>query len=119
MPFGNEVVTIVARSDGTTAGALGTYTQVETTIALPGCHHRPLTFRETAELQFDIATEMWRTTIPIGEYSQALLDAVKAIAPDDAIRVGDQEYQVIGGPRPHDDFTNPFKATIISKKQIG
>lgn len=119
MPFGSAVVEIVGRSDGATPGALGTYPQVETLVELPGCHHRPLTFSETAELQFDVATEMWRTTIPIGEYGTTALNAVLAIKPGDAIRVNGQEYQIVGGVRPHDDFERPFKATIISKKQIG
>ena len=119
MSFGNQTVTIVARSDAATPGVLGTYAQAEALTALPGCRHRPLTFKETAELEFDIATEMWRTTIPIGEYSQGLQDAVMAITPGDAIRVDGQTYEIVGGVRPHNDFTAPFKATIISKKHIG
>lgn len=119
MPFGNVVVTIVDKTDGPTKGALGTYPQVETLTNLPGCHHRPLTFKETAELQFDVATEMWKTTIPIGEYSAPVLAKVLAIKPRDAIRIDGVDYQIEGGVRPHDDFEKPFKATIISKKQIG
>lgn len=110
---------LVSRTDTGVAGELGTYAQAETTTEAPGCHHRPLTFAETAELQFDIATEMWRTTIPIGEYSEGLRDAVLAHGPGDVIRVDGQQYQIIGGIRPHKDFTDPFKATIISKKHIG
>lgn len=119
MPFGNKTVSIVGRSDAPTPGVLGTYPQVEELTAMPGCHHRPLTFKETAELEFDIATEWWKTTIPIGEYSPTLLDKVLAIAPGDAVRVDGVTYEIVGGVRPHNDFTGPFKATIISKKQTG
>lgn len=119
MTFGPDVVTLVRRTDGPVPGELGTYPQVETTTDLPGCHHRPLTFAETAELEFDIATEMWRTTIPIGEYSSDLRDAVLAAQPRDAIRVDGEEYEIIGGARSHKDFSSLFKTTIISKKHIG
>lgn len=119
IPFGPDVVTVVTHADSATPGELGTYTQVEATVDLPGCHHRPLTFAETAELQFNIGTELWRTTIPIGEYTEDKRNAALAVEPGDAIRVHGYEYQVVAGVRPFDDFTRPFKATIISEKHIG
>lgn len=119
MPFGHVTVTFMLHSDAATPGELGTYAQVPTPVDAPGCRHRPLTFRETAELQFDVATELWKTTIPIGEYSSTLRDQIVAAEPDDTIKVNNVEYSIIGGVEPFDDFTTPFKATIISKKHIG
>lgn len=119
MPFGHKVVTLVLLSDGPTKGDLGTYEQVETPTDAPGCRHRPLTFKETAELQFDVATEIWKTTLPIGEYSQSLRTAILALRHDDVIRVDGAEYSMIGPVAPYDDFTGPFKATIYSKKHAG
>lgn len=119
MPFGYTTVTIVLHSDADTPGELGTYAQVEIPVDAPGCHHRPLTFQETAELQFDVATELWKTTIPIGEYSPDLREQVVSARPDDTLKVNDIEYSIIGGVEPFDDFTAPFKATIYSKKHIG
>lgn len=119
MPFGHVTVTLVSYADAATPGALGTYAQVETLTDAPGCRHRPLTFQETAELQFDVATELWKTTIPIGEYGETLRDKIVAAQPDDVIRVGGNQYSIIGGVEPFDDFTKPFKATIYSKKHIG
>jgi len=112
-------VTLVSHSDAAIPGELGTYPQEEATYDVTGCHHRPLTFKETAELEFDIATEMWRTTIPIGEYSPSVRDQVLALQPDDVIRVDGVQYSIIGGVRPFKDFTSSFKATIISKRHIG
>lgn len=109
----------VAHDDSTTPGELGTYPQVETLIVMPGCHHRPLTYAEKVELNFDVATEMWKTTIPIGEYNETLQDVILALEPDDTLRIHGQEYQIDGGVRPHYDFSRLFKATIISKKHIG
>lgn len=119
MPFGASVVTFVTHVDAPTPGELGTYPQVPSTFDAPGCRHRPLTFQETAELQFDVATEFWRTTLPIGEYSESLLNQIRAIQPDDTIMVNGVEYSIIGGVRLFDDFSGPFKATLHSKRHIG
>lgn len=119
MPFGHKVVTLVKHADADTPGELGTYPQVETLVTAPGCRHRPLTFKETAELQFDVATQFWKTTIPIGEYSSVLYAQFLTVLPDDTIRVDGIEYSIIGGVEIFDDFTGPFKATIISKKHTG
>lgn len=119
MPFGPDTVELVSLTNAATPGELGTYAKVETITEAPGCHHRPLTFSETAELQYDIATEMWRTTIPIGEYSPELRDAVLAITAGDVIRVNGTEYRIVGGVRPFKDFSTLFKATIMSQKHTG
>jgi hypothetical protein len=117
MPFGPDVVIFVSYSDSGTPGELGTYPQVETLIEAPNCHHRPLTYQEAVELGYDVATEMWKTTIPIGEYSDALRQQIFAAQNDDAIRVDGTQYRIVGGVMPFKDFTSWFKATVISKKQ--
>lgn len=119
MPFGPDTVELVSLTNAATPGELGTYAKVETITEAPGCHHRPLTFSETAELQYDIATEMWKTTIPVGEYSLELRNAVLAITAGDLIRVDGQEYRIVGGVRPFKDFSTLFKATIVSQKHTG
>ncbi len=119
MPFGPDVLELVSLTNAATPGALGTYAKVETTTDAPGCHHRPLTFTETAELQYDIATEVWRTTIPISEYSPELRDAVLAITAGDLIRVDGNEYQIVGGIRSFKDFSKLFKVTVMSQKHSG
>lgn len=119
MPFGPDTVELVSLTDTGIAGELGTYQQAETVVIAPGCHHRPLTFSETAELQFDVATQLWKTTIPIGEYSDELRDSVVAITAGDVIRVDGQQYQIVGGVLPFKDFSDLFKATIVSKKHTG
>ena len=119
MPFGHVTVTLVLRTKGSTPGELGTYPLVDTPVNLPGCRHRPLTFKEKVEAAFDVATEVWRTTIPIGEYSAALRAQIASSTPIAKIRVGGIEYDIIGGIQIFDDFTGPFKATLHSKRHIG
>jgi len=120
MSFGLDTVTFVSFVESGTPGALGTYAVTEQTVDAPGCHHRPLTFKETAELDTDVATELWKTTIPIGEYDATLRAAVTAATNTGVIRVGGVDYQIIGGVRPHDDLDiGPFKMTILSQRQVG
>ena len=118
MPFGPDVITLVTYTDGA-VGELGTAAQVPHYVEAPGCHHQPLTFQETAELAFDVATEFWKSTIPIGEYSEELRESVLALQPDSEIEVAGVRYSVVGGVRPFKDFTGWFKATIMSKRHIG
>lgn len=119
MSFGVDTITLVSFTETGTPGALGTYAMTEVLTDVPGCRHRPLTFKETAEADTDIATEMWKTTIPLFELSSTLLAAVMATEAINQIRVDGVTYHIIGGVRPHKDFTDPFKATIISQKQTG
>ena len=119
MPFGHHTISLVSYVDAALPGELGTYPQVELLTDMPGCRHRPLTFQETAELQFDVGTELWKSTVPIGEYSPTLRAALFAARPDSRIRVGANQYSIIGGVECFDDFSAPFKATIYSKKHIG
>ena len=117
MSFGVDTVIFVSYSDADTPGELGTYPQVETLTSAPGCRHRPLTYNETIELGYDVATEMWKTTIPIGEYSDALRQQIVSVKNDDTIRVDGAQYQIVGGVMPFKDFTGWFKATVISRKR--
>lgn len=119
MSFGTQTLTLVSFAEAGSPGALGTYAMTETLTEVPGCRHRPLTFQETAETDTDIATEMWKTTIPLFELGATLLATVMAIEAINEIRIDGETYEIIGGVRPHEDFTNPFKATIVSQKQTG
>lgn len=120
MKFGGQTITFVHYTQSGTADALGHKPISETRTDAPNCRHRPLTFTEIVEAQLDVATEMWRSTIPVHEYGQSLRDTVMTAEPEDAIEVDGQLYQIVGGVRTHPDAAGiPFKATIISKKQIG
>lgn len=117
--FGTAVVKMRRYVETGTPDQLGNYELVPVDVNAPGCRHRPLTFAETVELELDIATEYWRTTMPTHEYDGTVLSALALLKNNDAIEVDGQEYQIVGGVRPFDDLAgNPFKATIISQKQI-
>lgn len=121
MSFGVSIVTAtVGWTDVGEPDELGEYQRTPITVEATGCRHRPLTFEETVTFQLDIATQPWRTTLPLMDYDQETLDALYAMPPDAVIDVDGQEYQVVGGIRPHPDLEGrPFKATIISTKHVG
>ena len=111
--FGYQVITFVSYEDSDTRSPLGTYTQTEAAVDVPGCHHRPMPFSETKEFDMDVSTQVWKSTVPP-------VDAVLAAEADGEIRVAGVTYHIIGGPRVHvDRFGKPFKATIISQLKIG
>lgn len=113
-------MTFVSLTETGVEDELGNFPLAETLTDAPGCRHRPLTFTETAELQFDIGTKPWKSTIPVNEYSASVRDAVLAAKNNDLIRVDGVEYQIIGGVRHHVDMDgSPFKATVISEVKVG
>jgi hypothetical protein len=119
MPFGGQTISLTAFTQDGVADELGIEGVEEDSNDAYGCRHRPLTFAEAVELGYDIATQPWRSTIPIGEYDSVLQGKLLALKPQDVIYVDGQKYQIQGGVRCHPDMAgNPFKVTIISKKQI-
>lgn len=119
MPFGHRVIQLVDTVGTGVFDDAGIEGQTEVVTDAPGCRHRPLTFSETQELEFDIATKHWKSTIPIFEYDETLRQQVMALEPDKVIRVDGVTFHVVGGVKPFDDFNAPFKATIISKQHVG
>src|SRR5690349_24627834 len=103
MPFGIATIEFVGYEKSSTPDELGHYPLVEKITRAPGCRHRPLSFTETAELQLDIGTEFWRSTLPLYEFSPSLQAKVMAAKVTDQIRVNGQTYQIIGGVRSHPD----------------
>lgn len=120
MSYGTKTIIFKHLEKSGVPDELGNYELVPVETPAPGCRHRPLTFKETAELEFDIATEFWRSTLPLEEYDSTLIGVIVGTKADAIITVNDEDYQIIGGVRPHDDLEGvPFKATIISKKATG
>lgn len=121
MPFGNDTITFVRKIPGVgPADELGHIAPTELRVDAPNCRHRTLSLKETAETEFDVATELWKSTIPIGEYPEPLQQSLMATQPIDHIEVNGRSYQIIGGVRWHPDMdSRPFKVTIMSQKQTG
>ncbi|OKH68075.1 hypothetical protein EB74_34220 [Mycobacterium sp. SWH-M5] len=109
--FGGQTVTFVAYSNTGTRRPLGGYEQDETLTEVAGCRHRPLSARETAEYDVNVATVVWKTTAP----PEAVVLAAKQ---NGEIRVDGVAHKIIAGPQHHVDMDGqPFKVTILSQRQ--
>lgn len=82
--------------------------KVRTEIAVTGCRFRPLTAKEKIELG-DIVTDPWKLTAPP-------VAAVVNAQPNDEVKVAGVTYQIVGGVRVFEDFTRPFKVTVICER---
>lgn len=120
MAFGGSTIVFTRLVKVGEPDDLGNYELQSVDTEAPGCRHRPLTFTEIVEMQMDMSTQPWRSTLPLFEYDDALLDALDTIQHNDFVTVDGEKYQIVGGVRPFPDRNgNPFKATMISQKQHG
>jgi hypothetical protein len=109
MSFGSDTILFVTLTETGVPDAAGVMTFTRTPVAVPGCHHRPLSAAETPEWLTDIGTQVWKTTAP----PQAAAIAAKSTG---ELVVGGVTYRIIGGAQPFKDFTpNVFKVTILSQ----
>lgn len=120
MSFGGSTLVFTQTQNTGAPNDLGEFQQIATTTPAPGCRHRPLTFSEKVEYNLDVATEFWRSTVPLFEYDGTVQTALMSFPPNGTITVDGISYQIVGGVRPHPDrFGSPYKATIISQRQHG
>lgn len=118
MSFGDTTVTFVARTATGSAGRLGTKAKNPLSVDAPGCRHRPLRASEKPEWLTNVSTQVWKTTVPIGEYAPVVVDTIMAAAKaNSVIRVDGVEYQIVGGGQPFDDMSALFKLTVLSQVQ--
>ena len=113
MTFGGQTVTFVTFTLDGTADNLGVKHESATEVAVAGCRFRPLSAAETAETEFDVATEVWKCTAP---------PAAAVLAADSTgyLRCDGDTYAIVGGPQPFTDLYGvPFKVTILAQKHAG
>ncbi|MCV7255340.1 hypothetical protein H7J86_24560 [Mycobacterium hackensackense] len=110
--FGGQVVTVVSRVNTGTRGRVGTLQQTPSPVDVPGCRHRPLSVKETAEYDLDTSTQVWKTTAPP-------VAAVTELKVDGELLVDEKAFKVVAGPQVFVDMDgNPFKVTILSIRQV-
>jgi len=120
MRFGNQTITFKHLQKVGDPDEYGNYQMEEVETAAPFCRHRPLAFSEVVDLGLDVATEWWKSTVPVHEYNDTVRGVVMSAAAIDIIACDGQDYQIFGGVRTHPGaHGDPFKTTIISQKHVG
>lgn len=110
MSFGSQTVGFISIVGTGEYDELGAEIVDEVAVPEAGCRHRPLRAEEMPEALTNIATQVWKTTAP----SSA---AAKVAASTGVLEVDGVRYEIIGGAQPFEDFSDPFKVTILSKIQ--
>lgn len=108
MSFGSQTVTFTTLVGTGVYDADGIEATTPTPVAVKGCRHRPLKAEETPVWLTNLATQIWKTTAP----PEAAAVAAKSTG---RLTVDGVTYEIIGGAQPFEDFTSPFKVTILSK----
>lgn len=109
MSLGGQTVTLVAVSEGAN-DTWGIPAPILTQTPIAGCVFRPLSVEETVAIT-DKAVQMWELT---AEPSAALL----AAGPDDRITHDGVTYEIVGGPKPHADFSGAISnVTVVCSRQ--
>lgn len=108
MSFGSQAVTFTTLVGTGVYDADGTEVTTPTPVTVPGCRHRPLKAEEMPVWLTNLATQVWKTTAP----PEAAAVAAKSTG---RLTVDGVTYEIIGGAQPFEDFSSPFKVTILSK----
>lgn len=108
--FGSQTVTFVTV---TGTGVFNDYGEEGTTSAdvdVTGCRHRPLSAAEATEAFGNVGRQVWKTTAPPEAAAVAALST-------GTLKEGGRTFAILGGAQPFEDYSDPFKVTILSEIQ--
>jgi len=108
MSFGSQTVSFVTVTGTGVFDEFGNEGTTEVDVPVTGCRHRPLSAAEAAEAFGNVATQVWKTTAP----PAAAAVAAKSTG---TLKEGGRTFHVLGGAKPFEDMSNPFKVTILSE----
>ncbi len=108
MSFGSQTLWFVSLVGTGTFDDFGFEITTEAEVPVEGCRHRPLSAAEAAEAFGNVARQVWKSTCP----PEAAAVAAKSTG---RINVGGQVFHIIGGATAYEDFSDPFKVTIMSE----
>lgn len=110
MSFGSQTVSFVTIVGTGVYDEFGAEVTTPTDVPVAGCRHRPLSAAEAAEVGGNVATQVWKTTAP----TAAAAIAAKSTG---TLKEGGRTFHILGGAKPFEDFSDPFKVTILSEIQ--
>lgn len=108
MKLGSQTVAFVTVTGTGVFDDNGFETTTEADVPVEGCHHRPLSAAESAEVLGSVGRQVWKTTAP----PEAAAIAAKSTG---TLKEGGRTFHIIGGAQPFEDFSDAFKCTILSE----
>jgi hypothetical protein len=110
MSFGSQTVSFVTATGNGVFDEYGIEGTTDVDVPVTGCRHRPLRADEVPISLGEVATQIWKTTAP----PEAAAIAAKSSG---TLKEGGRTFFIVGGAQPFEDFSDPFKCTILSKIQ--
>lgn len=108
--FGSQTVAFVTVTGTGVFDDNGFETTTPTDVAVTGCRHRPLSAAEASELFGNVAKQVWKTTAP----PEAAAIAAQSTG---TLKEGGRTFHIVGGAQVFEDYSDPFKCTILSEIQ--
>lgn len=108
MSFGSQTVAFVTLVGNGVFDDNGFETTTEAEVPVTGCRHRPLSAAEATEALGDVGRQVWKTTAP----PEAAAIAAKSTG---TLKVDGKTFHIVGGTQTFEDYSEPFKCTILSE----
>ena len=122
MTLGGQTVKLGVVTSTGAPGFLGIKAESRTDVTVTGCRGRVLTADETAELQTDVATEVWKWTLP-PESAAATAKSTGELVYDGTAtpaRTATSVFQIDGPIQPKYNMDGTLHhVTLMAKRQAG
>lgn len=122
MMLGKQTVIISTLTPSGSPGFLGLTGETVSNATVTGCRARVMSSTETAELQIDVTTEMWKFTLPPVAAATAAQSTGEIVYDGTAspTRAAGAVFQIHGPPQPKVDLDGTLHhVTIMAKRQAG
>lgn len=120
--LGSQTVKLSVIAQSGAPGYLGMKSETRTDVTVTGCRGRVLSAQETAELQTDVASEIWKWTLP-PEAAAATARSTGELVYDgtaNPVRTATSVFQIDGPIRPKYDMDGTLHhVTLMAKRQAG
>ena len=122
MTFGGQTVKLGVVTSTGAPGFLGMKAETRTDVTVTGCRGRVMTASETPEQQTDVATEIWKWTLPPVAAAAAATSTGELVYDGTAApeRTATSVFQIDGPILPKFDMDGTLHhVTLMAKRQAG
>lgn len=120
--FGGQTIKLATVTQTGQPGFLGLKAETRTDVTVAGCRGRVLSVDETGEPQTDVATEVWKWTLPPAAAAVASRSTGELVYDGTAnpARTATSVFRIDGPPQPKFAMDGTVHhVTIMAKRQVG